>query len=497
MTDVPDQIGPYRVSREIGRGGMGVVYLARDQRLERDVAIKVLPEEMAADADRLARFEREGQSLAQLNHPNVAGIHGVEEQHGRKFLILEYVEGDTLADRLDAGPMPMDEALELAVGIASGLEAAHDVGVIHRDLKPDNVKITPDGSVKLLDFGLAKSTGTSTGTDTASAETVKTPRSPTTPGVILGTAAYMSPEQARGRSVDRRTDIWSFGVVLYEMLTGASPFVGETVSDSIGAILHKDVELERLPVNASPLLRRLLRRCLQRDRARRLRDIGDVRLELMAIAAGEDDRGLEAPSGGRPVRGIAVGVAAVVLAALLTGLGVWRTMQHEPPRVEHLALPQPPDMTWSGSTTSVSVAISRDGRSIAYDTWRLVAGRGESVIVLRHREQSEPITLTDLGPFVSEPFFSPDGQWIGYVTENELRAVSVAGGTPRRICDLRGLSGEPRGVVWRADGLVVIGTEGGSLYSVPAAGGTPEPLTTLAEGERSHSWPDTVPGTDL
>jgi serine/threonine protein kinase len=213
MTNMPQEIGPYTITREIGRGGMGVVYLARDTKLDRDVAIKALPPELAEDADRMARFEREAKTLAQLNHPNVAGIHGVEEQDGQKYLILEYVEGETLAERLDAGPLALDEALDVCAQIAAGVEAAHEAGVIHRDLKPDNIKITPDGAVKVLDFGLARTEeATGTGSSISDAQTLTTPRSPTEPGQVLGTAPYMSPEQARGRRLDKRSDIWSFGV---------------------------------------------------------------------------------------------------------------------------------------------------------------------------------------------------------------------------------------------------------------------------------------------
>ena len=233
MPAIPQHIGPFVVSREIGRGGMGVVYLARDERLDRDVAIKALPEDLDADPVRLERFEREAKTLASLNHPNIAGLYGVEEQDGQKYLIMEHVEGETLGDRLDRGAMPVDEALEIAVEIAAGVEAAHEAGVVHRDLKPDNIKITPDGHVKVLDFGLARQAATTSAPDVTISPTVVA-ASPTIPGAILGTAAYMSPEQARGRHVDKRTDVWSFGVILYEMLTGASPFAGETATDSIG-----------------------------------------------------------------------------------------------------------------------------------------------------------------------------------------------------------------------------------------------------------------------
>ncbi len=494
---MPVRIGPYTISREIGRGGMGVVYLARDTKLDRDVAIKALPPELAEDADRLARFEREAKTLAQLNHPNVAGIHGVEEQDGQKYLILEFVEGETLADRLDRGALPVDEALEVGIQIAAGIEAAHEAGVIHRDLKPDNIKITPDGNAKVLDFGIARTEDTTgTGSSISDAPTLTTPRSPTEPGQILGTAPYMSPEQARGRRLDKRSDIWSFGVLLYECLTGMSPFVGETVSDSIGAILHKDVELDRLPPGSSPLLRHVISRCLQRDRNKRLRDIGDARLELMAIAAGERDDVAEAATVTSSQRAVTVGLAAVVLVSALTGLGVWIYREPEPPQVMHFSIPQARDQVWYVETTT-TFAIARDGRSVVYRALSLLDGQFTFLLILRHRDQIEPIALADLGIGVNEPFFSPDGQWIGYTTVDEIRAVSVNGGAPRRICSRVGLPGQPVGLVWRSDGRIVFGTDTGGLYAVPVDGGTPTALTTVAEGEQGHLNPDTVPGTDL
>ncbi|MEM9065383.1 MAG: protein kinase [Planctomycetota bacterium] len=307
-------IGPYSIEREIGRGGMGVVYLARDPRLDRAVAIKALPDEVASDPARLERFEREAKALAQLNHPNIAGIHGIEEQESRRYLVLEYVEGETLADQLDRGPIGPDEAIELACQIARGIAAAHDAGIVHRDLKPANIKITPEGEAKVLDFGLARDEGGTSTSGISEAATLTSPvqHSPTTPGVILGTAAYMSPEQARGRRVDKRTDIWSFGVVLYEMLTGASPFVGETATDSIGAILHKETDLGLLPVNTPQAARRVLRRCLARDRNERYHDISDARLELESPADIEPMRS-EVPRKG--------GLLPAVVAALLFGAG--------------------------------------------------------------------------------------------------------------------------------------------------------------------------------
>jgi len=310
------QLGTYQIRAPLGSGGMGEVYLARDTRLDREVAIKLLPEHLARDRERVLRFEREAKLLASLNHPNIAAVYGFEtiqegttlppavdfnpgeaaglegaasSDHSRRlkpaaqdvmhFLVLEYVEGETLAQRLKVGPMPVDEALEVGKQIAEALEAAHDKGVVHRDLKPGNVMVTPDGKVKVLDFGLAKAIAEDS-TLSAPADSPTITADYTRPGVMLGTAPYMSPEQARGRSVDKRTDIWAFGVILYEMLTGIGPFRGETTTDSIGAILHKDVDLGRLPPGTPPMVRHIVRRCLERDRTQRLQAIGDARIEL-------------------------------------------------------------------------------------------------------------------------------------------------------------------------------------------------------------------------
>ena len=283
MTLTPNtQLGPYSIVAPLGAGGMGEVYRARDARLDRDVAIKVLPEALARDKERILRFEREAKVLASLNHPNIAAIYGFEEFEGKRLLVMELAEGETLAERLDRGPIPMRDALEFASGIAIALEAAHEKGIIHRDLKPANVKVTPDGTVKVLDFGLAKAmTGDATGTDIANSPTITVEH--TRPGVVLGTAAYMSPEQARGRPLDKRTDIWSFGAVLYECLTRRRPFLGETTSDLVAKILEREPDWNALPPETSATIRQLLRRCLAKDRNKRLRDIGDARIELQLL----------------------------------------------------------------------------------------------------------------------------------------------------------------------------------------------------------------------
>lgn len=343
-----ERVGPFEVLREVGRGGMGVVYLARDTRLDREVAIKALPEHLASDRSRLERFEREAKTLAGLSHPNVAGIHGVEEQGGSRYLVLEYVDGETLADRLDRGPLPVDDAVEYAVQIAAGVEAAHEAGVIHRDLKPANIKITPDGEAKVLDFGLARveEAGSSTGALDSPTMTQRPQHSPTIEGAILGTAAYMSPEQARGRRVDKRTDIWSFGVLLYEMLVGASPFHGETATDSIGAVLHKDLDVQRLPSETPAHVRRVLDRCLVRDKNLRYRDIGDVRVELLTPSAPATTT-TPAPGRARTL----VGVMSVV-SAICVGLALLMWMR---------AGASMPTQTASAARLAFPVSLLRDG----------------------------------------------------------------------------------------------------------------------------------------
>jgi Tol biopolymer transport system component len=468
MTDLPAKIGPYDITREIGRGGMGVVYLARDERLDRDVAIKALPDELAADPGRLARFESEGKALAQLSHPNVAGIHGVEESDGRQFLILEYVQGDTLGDRLEAGPIPVEEALELAMGIASGLEAAHDVGVIHRDLKPDNIKITPEGSVKVLDFGLAKRSETSSSANLADSPTVTTQRSPTIPGAILGTAAYMSPEQARGRRVDKRTDIWSFGVILFEMLTGGNPFVGESVSDSIGAVIHKAIDLDALPSQMPPMIRHVIRRCIQRDLAKRYRDIGDVRIELDAAFDAVDDRAASGPIGRRsPGSAIAFIALGLIIGGTMAATAVLFTVRSDrfsatATRVERYEIPIDRDAANLGSAFDPLVTLAPDGSAVAYEAF----GR----LWVRPIDSFNPIEIDQSEGGVA-PFWSPDSRWIGFARGLELWKANAAGTRAQRIGAIPEETNNVNNFTWRRDGQILFTTNAGSVSRIPAAGG--------------------------
>jgi serine/threonine-protein kinase len=412
---------------------MGVVYLARDTRLDRDVAIKALPEELAADPVRLERFEREARTLAQLSHPNLAGIYGIEEQDGARYLILEYVEGETIADILDRGPLSVDDALEYAVQIAAGVEAAHEAGVIHRDLKPANIKVTPEGKAKVLDFGLARADEGSTSPSSiglSNSPTVTTPiqHSPTIPGAILGTAPYMSPEQARGRKVDKRTDIWSFAVVLYEMLTGVGPFHGETATDSIGAILHKDVDLALLPNNTPHTVKRVLTRCLARDKAQRYRDIGDVRIELANAASNPS-----IDTAPRTSNKLFLPLAALI--AVLAGVGGWF--------LKPAPVPPPPSETFRFTVplenigaldNPMNMRISPTGRLVAYTGRTPDDPEDLPPAVCLHdlrTGESRRLAGTENAYFLS---FSPSGSQIAFAwfdpdsRREELRRVPTRGG---------------------------------------------------------------------
>ena len=480
MSGAPQVIGVYVVDREIGRGGMGVVYLARDSRLDRSVAIKALPDHLATDPDRLARFEREAKSLAALSHRNVAGIYGVEEHEGHRYLVLEFVDGETLADRLERGPLSVEDAIDVCVQIASGVEAAHEAGVIHRDLKPQNVKITSDGIVKVLDFGLAKASEGAEGSSIATATLTlpTTPHSPTMAGAILGTAPYMSPEQARGRRVDKRTDIWSFGVILYECLAGIGPFVGETATDSIGAILHKQIDLGLLPPDTPPAVRRVLGRCMERDKARRLRDIGDARLELEG--AGNEPTGAseQAPRRAGPLWLAIAGVAVMLAAAAGWMLRPMPRVEEQPVRRLTISLPQDFEVPgWVGPV------ISPDGRQIA--TMARVADRW--TLMVRDMDQIEFREIDD-GWL---PFFSPDGESIAYFSnDDKLKKKSIRGGPSIALCD----ASSGRGGVWSESGDIVFAPDQvGGLMVIPASGGTARALTS-PEKKTSHRFPTMLPG---
>ncbi|HEX6324000.1 MAG TPA: protein kinase [Vicinamibacterales bacterium] len=477
------RIGPYEVLALAGAGGMGEVYRARDTRLSRDVALKVLPQAVALDAGRLARFEREAQILATLGHSGIGGIFGVEQFDGGRALVLEYVEGLTLAERIEAGPLPVDEALAIARQMAEALEAAHDRGIVHRDLKPSNVKVRPDGTVKVLDFGLAKAFNPElTDPALADAPTV-TSGAATEAGVILGTAAYMSPEQARGRAVDKRADNWSFGCVLYEMLTAARAFRGDTVADTLAAVVRSEPDWSLLPRDLPVPVRALLARCLDKDARRRLRDIGEARVTLESLADGGAAGG-EALARRRrwtPVR-VAAAAALTIVAAIAGGVVTWRLGAPARP-VVRLAIVPPAGAPLVGQ----AIAITPDGRSVVY-----VSGDGTQLSV-RALDSLVPRHLTGLGA-PAYPFISPDGGWIGYFDGlNALKIVPIGGGPSITLCTLRGAAG--RGAVWADDGHIFFATDDPAtgLWRVPARGGTPEEVARPRAGQGDPLWPALLP----
>ena len=528
-TGVPTQIGPYRIEREIARGGMGIVYLARDTRLDRAAAIKALPEDVAGDPDRLARFEREAKVLASLNHPNVAGIYGVEESGGRRYLALEHVEGETLAARIARGPLPLAETLEICSQIAAGIEAAHESGVIHRDLKPGNVMITPGEHVKVLDFGLAKGkvadessamrAGPLPDSPTLSSPTL--PHSPTMhspatlPGVILGTAAYLSPEQARGKAVDRRTDIWSFGCVLYECLTGKRAFEGETVSDTIAKILERDVDWGRLPKSTPPRIRELLQRCFEKDARKRLRDIGEARLAIEDVRAGRSAAtgvsGVATPPAPTTLIGrgreamrshgflFALGLVAGALLALNMWGGRGSSARHAIRGVMRVSIPIPPELR------AIQADLTPDGRTeilLAATRTPTAGGESRTLIYLRPMDRTvyEPIRGTE---GATSLVVSRDGRWIAFraplserIAQFRLMKVPVSGGAPPTPVMSWGddWQGKP---IWLESGdMIVLVNAGREFRRLPMNGGpAPKPRkvdTAGFQGDLSFAAP--LPG---
>ena len=427
---VGSRLGHYDVTALIGEGGMGQVYQATDTKLNRQVALKVLPEAFATDPDRLARFQREAQVLASLNHPNIAQIHGIEESEGTRALVLELVEGPTLADRIAKGPIPVDEALPIAKQIAEALEAAHEAGVIHRDLKPANIKVKDDGTVKVLDFGLTKALDTAPASDPDQSPTLTA--AATQMGVIMGTAAYMSPEQARGKPVDKRADIWSFGVVLYEMLTGQRAFQGEDVSLTLASVMKSDVNVATLPPDLPANVRTVLRRCLEKDASQRIRDIGDVRLAMAGVfetsvsAAAEPTAAQQVQVWQRPVAVVAI----VAVAVLITALAVSTMMRPEPITANLVSFAIVPPDTAPLRITSITrdITISLDGTQVVYAATSVGTG---PQLYLRRIDQLEDVPLR--GAEGGEgPFISPDGEWVGLVNVGgtTLQKVSIFGGPP-------------------------------------------------------------------
>ena len=484
-------LGSYSVTAKIGEGGMGEVWQARDTKLDWDVALKVLPEAFTSDPDRLARFEREAKVLASLNHPNIAAIHGLEESDGIRALVLELVEGPTLAERIAQGPIPLDEALPIARQIAEALEAAHERGVIHRDLKPANVKVKADGMVKVLDFGLVKAFQPDASDPNLSASpTISLTAAATQMGMVIGTAAYMAPEQASGKTVDKRADVWAFGVVLYEMLTGTRPFVGDDVSKTLARVIDREPDWAALPDTVPPVLSSFLRQCLQKTPQRRIRDIGDVRLAM----EGAFETTLSAPTEPAVAPRLQVwqrpgAVLAIAMIAVLgTGLAVWsltRLVGTPPSLPTRFALTPPSDVTIGIQ----GLAMSPDGRTVVFD------GRpptGGSQLYRRRLDELEatPIPGTESGQL---PFFSPDGLWVGFFASGTLKKVSLDGRPPVTLCVVPGAR---RGASWASDDTILFNFSGSNgMWRVAAAGGEAEPLaaTTGPDPGVDLRWPDMLP----
>jgi eukaryotic-like serine/threonine-protein kinase len=464
------QLGSHEITALLDKGGMGEVYRARDMKLKRDVALKILPYEFSRDADRVSRFQREAEVLASLNHPNIAAIYDLQEANGCRFLILELIEGETLADRIARGPIPVEEALDIAKYICEALEAAHEKSIIHRDIKPANVKITPEGKVKVLDFGLAKAMDVV----------------PTEMGVILGTAGYMSPEQAKGRNADQRSDIFSFGCVLHEMLTGPTTFDGETVTEVITSVLKEDADLSRIPANIHPEVVKLIRRCLVKDPKRRWHAAADVRIEIETILA--ESHGLKTADlvATRMPRWQFAGIVSItaVVAALATAGIVWRLRPNPPASITRFSfvLPQGQVTTRGGRPL---IAISPDGEKIVYQANRQLYLRSISDV------DSRPIEGTNLD--VADPFFSPDGKWIGFyaVAERKLKKIAATGGAAVTVSEVD----FPSAASWTADDQILLADPLKGILRVSATGGKPETLIA-AKGDEAMTSPQLLPGRD-
>ena len=493
-------LGPYEIVSAIGAGGMGEVYRARDVKLNRDVAIKVLPEDFAVDAERRARFTREAQILASLNHPNIAIVHGFEDAGLSHALVMEFVDGPTLADRIAHGPLPLDEALAIARQIAQALEAAHEQGIVHRDLKPANIKVRADGTVKVLDFGLAKASGpgdVTAGTrgirqpDLTQSPTITSPAMLTGVGMILGTAAYMAPEQAKGKPADKRCDMWAFGCVLYEMLTGTRAFQGDDVSDTLAAVLRGDVDWSLLPDSTPAGIGTLLRRSLRKDRTHRLGDAGTARIEIEeALAVPSVPPAARAPFWRKAVPlgvAIPVGLAAVLAAAVIAVVSVPRPpSREETPGVARLSLAVPRD---TELTEGASVAVSPDGTQVAY-----VGRRGSSrQLYLRRLSdlESRPLAGTDSA---GAPFFSRDGQWVAFTANGQIKRVSTTSGTVVSVLD--GLNAySPTLATWSAKDTIVLRGRGG-IVEVPSVGGAPRSLVAMGDTAENLQQPEFLPDGD-
>ena len=487
------RIGNYEVLSSLGAGGMGEVLRARDTKLGRDVAIKVLPQDFSQDKERLARFGREAKLLAALNHTNIATLYGLEESNGKPFLVMELVEGETLAERIARGPIPIEDAIPLFVQIAEGLEAAHEKAIIHRDLKPSNVMLTPTGRVKLLDFGLAKTMVVRE--DGLQSESPTVTRSPSESGVILGTAAYMSPEQARGKTLDKKADIWAFGCCLFEALTGRAAFLGETVSDTIAKILEREPPWGALPGSTPKKIRDLLAWCLTKDASMRLHDIADARIEIAKVSE-EPAEMPPLPSQLAPTGAI---LAAIGIGSTFAALALWSLtellIRRSIRRPRCPAASQKARGSPENQTAPSIASFSRRTLCGAFLTGiGTVTGNERNGLWLRALDEMEARQIEG-GDDAATPAFSGDSEWVSFARDQVLLRMVVSGGAPQRISSL---DGTPRGIDWRGDEIVFSGEVSSGLFRVRASGGEPEVLTVLDKDrrEKTHRFPQMLPGGD-
>ena len=478
------RIGSYEIQELLGKGGMGEVYRVRDTKLERDVAIKTLPQEFTADLDRLARFTREAKVLASLNHPNIAAIYGLETLDGVPLLILELVDGETLAERLTQGRIAVEESIKMAIDIAAALEAAHEKDVVHRDLKPANIKVTPEGKVKVLDFGLAKALAEAEPDSTLSNSPTLS-HAATLQGVILGTAAYMSPEQAKGRSVTRMADIWAFGCVLYEMLAGRPAFEGDDLSEILASVIKGTADFDRLPSDLDPRVRRILRRCLDKDVTRRFRDIGDVRYELTEVLADPNRSAMPHPQAVRSASRTAGVWIAAALIGIVAGFAGWtlRTPPPPDPGTVHRFAFELADGRGFRNDGRQMIAISPDGSRFVFNA---IGG-----FHLRRMAAAEATPIPGTEAVLISPFFSPDGEWVGFysLADRQFQKIPLTGGAAVLISRAQT---PPFGVSWSADNTILYGQPDG-VWRVSGSGGAPERIVEAQQGEQVDS-PQLLPG---
>jgi serine/threonine-protein kinase len=484
---IGSQLGSHEITALLGKGGMGEVYRARDLKLKREVAIKILPEEFSRDSDRVSRFQREAEVLASLNHPNIAAIHDLEEANGARYLVLELVEGETLADRIARGPLPVEEALNIAIQICEALEAAHERGIIHRDLKPANIKLTGDARVKVLDFGLAKAMeNTPPGATLSNSPTLL---SGSMAGMIVGTAAYMSPEQARGRTADQRSDVFAFGCVLYEMLTGRQAFNGEDVSDILAAVMRVEADFNQLPNGLNPRLVELLRQCMAKNRKERRYSVGDVRLEIRSILTEPERLPVAVPTPATPFWKRAVlPIVAAVLGASVAAAALWITRPvPQARRVVRYSYTLPKDQDFTRTGRQV-LAISHDGSKLVY------VANNQLYLKSIGEVEAKPIPGTNQDP--NTPMFSPDGEWIAFyaVPEGKLKKIPLAGGASVTLAEM---IDNPFGASWAANDQILIGQGRKGIVRVPSGGGQPETVIT-AKPDEAFNGPEFLPnGQDV